>query len=379
MAVESDIAVIETADTDRGSYVDWPAIIAGIVLASAISILFLTFGSAVGLSFADFDARPDVSPIWVAVAAAAWLLWVQISSFMAGGYLTGRLRKRHADATEDEVDIRDGSHGLLVWAGALVIGALLAVSGIGAAATAVGSAAATITTAAAEGADGAAEALDPNAYFIDMLFRAPATEPAAEAAAPAPAAEAPAATTETPAATTEAPATGTEAPAATTTTDAPAGTTTTEAPAGTTTTTTTTTAPAPAAATTPTAVEPARGPAAAETEVVRDEVGRIFARGAMTDGVSADDRVYLAQLVAENTALSDEEATARVDQVMSAMDAAAEEAAEAAETARKTAVIAAFLTAASFLVSAVGAWWAAQMGGNHRDNNVVFPGAFRRL
>jgi hypothetical protein len=376
MAVESDIAVIETADTNRGSYVDWPAIIAGIVLASAISILFLTFGSAVGLSFADFDARPDVSPIWVAVAAAAWLLWVQISSFMAGGYLTGRLRKRHADATEDEVDIRDGSHGLLVWAGALVVGALLAVSGIGAAATAVGSAAATITTAAAEGADGPAGALDPNAYFVDMLFRAPPAEPAgettaAEAPAAAPATEAPAAETPAaPATTTEAPAAGTEAPAATTTTEAPAATTTT---------TPTTTAPAPAATTAPPAVEAAPGRATTETQVVRDEVGRIFARGATTDGVSADDRVYLAQLVAENTGLSDEEATARVDQVMSAMDAAADEAAEAAETARKTAVIAAFLTAASFLVSAVGAWWAAQMGGNHRDNNVVFPGAFRRL
>jgi hypothetical protein len=375
MAVESDIAVIETADTNRGSYVDWPAIIAGIVLASAISILFLTFGSAVGLSFADFDARPDVSPIWVAVAAAAWLLWVQISSFMAGGYLTGRLRKRHADATEDEVDIRDGSHGLLVWAGALVVGALLAVSGIGAAATAVGSAAATITTAAAEGADGPAGALDPNAYFVDMLFRAPPAEPAgeataAEAPAAAPATEAPAAETPAAPATTEAPAAGTEAPAATTTTEAPAATTTT---------TPTTTAPAPAATTTSAAVEPARAPATAETQVVREEVGRIFARGAATDGVSADDRVYLAQLVAQNTRLSDEEASARVDQVLSAMDRAAEEAAEAAETARKTAVIAAFLTAASFLVSAVGAWWAAQMGGNHRDNNVVFPGAFRRL
>jgi hypothetical protein len=360
MAIESDLAVIETAaDSDRGSYVDWPAIIGGIILASALSILFLTFGSAIGLGFTNFDARPDVSPILVAVAAAAWLLWVQISSFMAGGYLTGRLRKRHADATEDEVDIRDGAHGLLVWAGGLVIAAVLAVSGIGAAATAVGSAAATVTTAASE-----TEALDPNAYYVDMLFRAPAAE-TAEAPAEAPAADTPAATA-APAATTETPAAGTDAPA----------TTAAEAPA---TTTTTTAAPAPAGATASTTIEPVQARAAAETGVVREEVSRIFARGATTDGVSADDRVYLAQLVAENTGLSSEEATARVDQVMGAMDAAAAEAAEAAETARKTGVIAAFLTAASFLVSAVGAWWAAQMGGNHRDNNVVFPGAFRRL
>jgi hypothetical protein len=77
--------------------------------------------------------------------------------------------------------------------------------------------------------------------------------------------------------------------------------------------------------------------------------------------------------------MSDEEAAARVNEVMTAVDTAAAEAAEAAEAARKTGVIGAFLIAASFLVSAVGAWWAAQTGGNHRDNNVYFNGAFRRV
>ena len=64
------------ATAEHHSYVDWPAIIAGVVLASAISILMLTFGSAVGLNFTNFDARPDVNPIWIAIAAASWLLWV---------------------------------------------------------------------------------------------------------------------------------------------------------------------------------------------------------------------------------------------------------------------------------------------------------------
>jgi hypothetical protein len=64
---------------------------------------------------------------------------------------------------------------------------------------------------------------------------------------------------------------------------------------------------------------------------------------------------------------------------MTAMDTAKAEATEAAETARKTGVIGAFLIAASFLVSAIGAFWAAQKGGNHRDNGTVFPGVFRRF
>src|SRR3954471_15184201 len=89
------------------TYVDWPAIIAGILLASAISIVFISFGSAIGLNFIDFDGE-GASPIWIAIAAASWFLWVQISSFMAGGYLAGRLRRRHFDATEHESDVRDG-------------------------------------------------------------------------------------------------------------------------------------------------------------------------------------------------------------------------------------------------------------------------------
>ena len=141
MAMDTETIVVAPAATgaeEHHSYVDWPAVIAGIVLASAISLVLLAFGSAIGLSFADFNASEDVNPVWIAIAAASWLLWVQISSFMAGGYLTGRLRRRFNDATEDESDIRDGAHGLLVWAGALVVGAIIAVGGIGAAVSAVG-------------------------------------------------------------------------------------------------------------------------------------------------------------------------------------------------------------------------------------------------
>jgi hypothetical protein len=178
MTMDTETIVVAPAATDaqeHHSYVDWPAVIAGIVVASAISLVLLTFGSAVGLSFADFDASDDVNPIWIAIAAASWLLWVQISSFMLGGYVTGRMRHRFNDASEHESDIRDGIHGLLVWGGALVVGAVIAVGGIGAAVNAVGSAVGTATMAASNVADDAAGALptDPNAYFVDTLFRAP--------------------------------------------------------------------------------------------------------------------------------------------------------------------------------------------------------------
>jgi hypothetical protein len=295
----ADVTVVTApaASTDHRSYVDWPAIIAGIALASAISIVLLAFGSAIGLSFVNFRTFDGVNPIWVAIAAASWLLWVEVSSFMAGGYLAGRLRRRFADATEHEVDVRDGAHGLLVWAGALVVGAVIAAGGAGAALNAIGSAAATATTAASNVADDAAGAIDPNAYFSDMLFRS--------------------------------------APGAT--------------------------------------------PVAGASQDYRGEANRILANGAIAGEVSADDRTYLAQLVATNTGLSQEEAQTRVDQVMTAVDDAKAKAADAAEAARKTTVLAAFLTAASLLVSAAGAWWAASKGGRHRDEGTVFADVFRRF
>ncbi|MDF2799438.1 MAG: hypothetical protein K0R85_2182 [Devosia sp.] len=297
MTIESTLGVTRVAQTttdgDQSSYVDWPAIIAGIVLASAISVVFISFGSAIGLNFLDFNAREAASPIFVAIAAASWFLWVQVSSFMAGGYLTGRLRRRFHDATEHESDVRDGAHGLLVWAGAVVVGTVLAVSGIGAAVNTAGAALSTATVAGSNAAGAAAEATDPNAYFIDTMFRSP---------------------------------------------------------------------------------QPAN------SEQARAEAGRIFAQAALGDGaVAEEDRTYLVNVVAANTGLTPEEANARVDQAIGNIEQARQDALETARTARNTGILASFLLAASLLVSGIGAFWAAQKGGNHRDENSVFADVFRRF
>jgi hypothetical protein len=113
---------------------------------------------------------------------------------------------------------------------------------------------------------------------------------------------------------------------------------------------------------------------------VRDEAGRIFAQAALGDGtIAADDKTYLANVVAANTGLTPEEASARVDQVAASIEDARQKAIEAARIARNTGIIGAFLIAASLLVSAIGAYWAAQKGGNHRDDETVFADVFRRF
>jgi hypothetical protein len=269
------------------SYVDWPAIFAGAVLSLAISFVLLTFGSALGLSFGD-NPNEDYG-IGFFLAAGLWLLWVQTSACIAGGYLAGRLRRRKHDATEEESDVRDGAHGLVVWGLGVLVGSFIVVSGLASvastAASAIGSAAGTAATGAATGAAALAgtsvDGADLNGA-IDRYLRGNGT---AESVAP---------------------------------------------------------------------------------EGTREEVGRILS--SLSDGeVSAADRQYLAQSLAARTGIDQPTAEARVNDLVSSAQTAINEAKEAADTARKAALIAAFAVAASFFIAAVGAYYGATLGGNHRD------------
>ena len=174
------VASETVVSADNSSYVDWPAILAGTLLATAISFVLLTFGSAIGLSLTSAYEGRGMTLFWFAIAAALWVLWVQISSFMAGGYLAGRMRRRHGDASEYESDIRDGSHGLIVWAVGVLLGAMIAVSGVSSAVSTATQAAATTGGAAAGVAGAAVSDMDPNALLVDRFLRpAPtANEPA---------------------------------------------------------------------------------------------------------------------------------------------------------------------------------------------------------
>ncbi|MFT3972382.1 MAG: hypothetical protein QM699_02700 [Amaricoccus sp.] len=75
------------------SYVEWGAILAGAVLTVTLSLVLLTFGSAVGLSASSFQPGQGVSLFWFGIASGIWFIWVAITSFGAGGYLAGRLRR----------------------------------------------------------------------------------------------------------------------------------------------------------------------------------------------------------------------------------------------------------------------------------------------
>jgi hypothetical protein len=133
---------------------DWSAILAGAVLATAIALVLIAFGVALGLGASSPYEGEGASRALFATAAGVWLLWIQLVSFSAGGYVAGRLRARKADESEHETDVRDAMHGLLVWGVGVIAAAVISFGSLNAAGRtaddAANAAPASIAQAAAE-------------------------------------------------------------------------------------------------------------------------------------------------------------------------------------------------------------------------------------
>lgn len=101
---------------------------------------------------------------------------------------------------------------------------------------------------------------------------------------------------------------------------------------------------------------------------LRDETGRILLNGvASKDGISSDDRAYLARQIAVRTGMSEAEAGDRVDETLARMNTVKSEAKQAVDKARKTAARVSIFTFLSMLVGAFIACVAAILGGQRRD------------
>lgn len=111
------------------SYVEWAPIVAGAVIAVSVSFVLLAFGSAVGLAvISPWSMNPaGTRVVWGGVF---WFFIVQLWAFALGGYMAGRLRHRWGGAEQDEVEFRDGAHGLLVWVTSMVFGLVLGAAAI---------------------------------------------------------------------------------------------------------------------------------------------------------------------------------------------------------------------------------------------------------
>jgi hypothetical protein len=150
--------------------IQWSPVIAGALAATALSFILVTFAAAVGLGVASS------APTWRDASAALWILsgiyliLQAVLSFALGGYIAGRLATGLAASPADDVENRDGVHGLAVWAVAVVLGAILA-GLIGAA---------TLNRPSANNVSANTSAAEPLlSYELDRLYRPSARRPAA--------------------------------------------------------------------------------------------------------------------------------------------------------------------------------------------------------
>ena len=152
-------------------FIEWTPVFAGALAATALSSVLLSFAAAAGLSVASS------SPSWRDASIALWLLsgvyliLQALVSFGLGGYVAGRIRSPGIAGTVEEVETRDGVHGLIAWALAVVFGALL-LAFIGGNAVPQSSSSSNSTTSST------AEPL--LGYELDRLFRAPRRSPSVD-------------------------------------------------------------------------------------------------------------------------------------------------------------------------------------------------------
>jgi hypothetical protein len=158
MITETEIA--GPLDAEPG-YLQWTPVIAGALAATALSLILVTFAAAVGLGVSS------TAPTWRDASVALWLLsglyliLQAIISFAFGAYIAGRLRRPLVAGPSEQVETRDGLHGLAVWAVAVVLGATVAAL--------AGVATAGRPSPATAAASSAAEPV--LSYELDRLFR----------------------------------------------------------------------------------------------------------------------------------------------------------------------------------------------------------------
>ncbi len=188
---EATSPAIAPVASNGHSYLDWAAILAGAVIASAAGVIFAAFGAALGLS--ALSAEPGEGSLNLALfLTALWTVVSLVATYAIGGYIAGRMRRRVEQATPDEVTARDGINGLAVWGVGILIGAMMlgnaassVVSGAGAVASTVVEAAGSAVGGVAEGAIAATGAAVPEGgasdamtFVTDTLLRPATIDPA---------------------------------------------------------------------------------------------------------------------------------------------------------------------------------------------------------
>jgi hypothetical protein len=108
------------------TYVQWGPVIAGALAAAAIATVLHSFAGAIGLAVSSTAPTWRDSSLFLVALSGLYLILVALLAYTVGGYIAGRLRIPLVGAHADEVEFRDGVHGLASWALATLLTALVA-------------------------------------------------------------------------------------------------------------------------------------------------------------------------------------------------------------------------------------------------------------
>jgi hypothetical protein len=142
---------------DDASRFSWGPVVAGAVIATAVTFFLVSLGTGLGLALTSAHKATVAGTATFLTLGAIYFMAAQAFGFAVGGHVTGRLMPDIVENNEEEESFRADAHGLAVWALAVVFGLALA-------------ALAAFVTASAT----VSQAATPPAYWADKLL-APAS------------------------------------------------------------------------------------------------------------------------------------------------------------------------------------------------------------
>jgi hypothetical protein len=117
------VGVVEEAP----SRVEWGPVISGAIAAAALAFVLHAFAAGIGIAVSSTAPTWRDASIALVLLSGLYLLLAAFASYGFGAYVAARLRRRRA-ATAEDGSFSDGMHGLMVWALATLLTAILAVA-----------------------------------------------------------------------------------------------------------------------------------------------------------------------------------------------------------------------------------------------------------
>ena len=118
----TDSTTIVALPAERTSAIDWGTVIAGALITSALWLILFAFGVGAGVAAVSPYSWNNPSGTTLTIVGVAWFCIITIGSYIAGAFFVGRFRRSAEFRTVEEREQRDGAHGLVVWAVALMVG-----------------------------------------------------------------------------------------------------------------------------------------------------------------------------------------------------------------------------------------------------------------